>query len=177
MCLPGSCVLRKTLIILTADRWGCVPTLLVVCPEASQQWRLQVLGWDPVFVRKQRPPRGFTPMTTPQNYHHQGPCPCSEPHLCLTSTRVPPILACKSGPVSYEVSSFFACVLVHMGPCVCPPRVEFLFPPVLWNSCDQTPLAFKARFPGAPPPIAIPPGWRAGLGAQTFHSCRRTSVV
>ena len=29
-----------------------------------------------------------------------------------------------------------------------PLRVEFLFPPVLWNSCDQTLLAFKARFSG-----------------------------
>ena len=27
-----------------------------------------------------------------------------------------------------------------------PPRVEFLFPPVLWDSSDQTPLVFKARF-------------------------------
>ena len=35
----------------------------------------------------------------------------------------------------------------HETLCV-PPRVEFLFPPVLWNSCNQTPLAFKARFSG-----------------------------
>ena len=28
------------------------------------------------------------------------------------------------------------------------PRVEFLFPPVLWNSFDQTLLAFKARCSG-----------------------------
>ena len=47
----------------------------------------------------------------------------------------------KSGPVSYEF-------LVHMRPCVCPPRLEFLFPPVLWNSCDQILLAFKTSFSG-----------------------------
>ena len=28
----------------------------------------------------------------------------------------------------------------------CPPRLESLFPPVLWKSCNQIPLAFQARF-------------------------------
>ena len=32
--------------------------------------------------------------------------------------------------------------------CVCPPRVKFLFPPVLSNSCSQIPLAFKVWFSG-----------------------------
>ena len=30
--------------------------------------------------------------------------------------------------------------------CVCPPRVESLFPPVLLKSCNQIPLAFKVWF-------------------------------
>ena len=30
--------------------------------------------------------------------------------------------------------------------CVCPPRVESLFPPVLPKSCNQSPLAFKVWF-------------------------------
>ena len=30
--------------------------------------------------------------------------------------------------------------------CVCPPRVESLFPPVLLKSCNQMPLAFKVWF-------------------------------
>ena len=30
--------------------------------------------------------------------------------------------------------------------CVCPPRVESLFPPVLLKSCSQIPLAFKVWF-------------------------------
>ena len=34
---------------------------------------------------------------------------------------------------------------VHTRPCVRPPRVAFVFPPVLWSSCDQAPLAFKAK--------------------------------
>ena len=35
-----------------------------------------------------------------------------------------------------------------MKPCACPPRVESLFPPVLWSSCTQAPLAFKAKGSG-----------------------------
>ena len=40
-------------------------------------------------------------------------------------------------------------VLVHMRPCVCPPRVESLFPSVLLSSCNQAPLAFKAEYSGS----------------------------
>ena len=32
----GGCGLKKSLGILSADGWGCVPALLVVWPEASQ---------------------------------------------------------------------------------------------------------------------------------------------
>ena len=32
--------------------------------------------------------------------------------------------------------------------CVCPPRVESLFPPVLLKSCNQIPLAFEVWFSG-----------------------------
>ena len=32
--------LSKTLIRLCADGWGCVPSLLVLCPEATQHWSL-----------------------------------------------------------------------------------------------------------------------------------------
>ena len=35
---------------------------------------------------------------------------------------------------------------MHTLPCVCPPRVETLFPPVLSKSCNQIPLAFKVWF-------------------------------
>ena len=36
---------------------------------------------------------------------------------------------------------FFPWVLVCMRPCVHPPKLEFLFPTILWNSCDQTLLS------------------------------------
>ena len=32
--------------------------------------------------------------------------------------------------------------------CLGPPRLEYLFPPFLWKSDNQMPLAFMVRFPG-----------------------------
>ena len=40
----GGCELSMTLGSLSADRWGCVPTLLIVWPEASQHWSLQAVA-------------------------------------------------------------------------------------------------------------------------------------
>ena len=40
----------------------------------------------------------------------------------------------------------FSCVPMHTLLCVCPPRVESLFPPVLLRSCNQILLAFKVWF-------------------------------
>ena len=37
---------------------------------------------------------------------------------------------------------------MHTLLCVCPPRVESLFPPVLSKSCNKIPLAFKIWFSG-----------------------------
>ena len=44
------CGLTMTLGSLSADGWGCVPTLLVVWAEASQHWSLQTVGWGQVSV-------------------------------------------------------------------------------------------------------------------------------
>ena len=79
VCLAGSYGLRKTLGSPSADGWGCLPTLLVVWPKASQYWSLQSVQWGQVLVRKWGPPGGLTPTSTPQNYHHQCLCPHSEP--------------------------------------------------------------------------------------------------
>ena len=84
------------------------------------------------------------PVSTPQNYHCQCLCPQREPQLPPTSAGDPPVLAGRSGPVSYEVTTFFPGSW-YTQDLVCTLQ-ELLFPPVLWNSCDQTPLAFKARF-------------------------------
>ena len=87
-------------------------------------------------------------MGTSQNCCCQCLCPCSEAQPPHASAGDPPILACLSGPVSYGVTAFFPWVLVCKRLCVSPPWVEFPFSSVLWQSCDQTLLAFKARFFG-----------------------------
>lgn len=46
------CGLKKTLGSLSADEQGCVPTPLVVWPEPSQHWSLQVVGWGQISVPK-----------------------------------------------------------------------------------------------------------------------------
>ena len=61
--------------------------------------------------------------------------------------RRPPRPTGGSGPDSYGVSAL-SWVPVHVKPCVCPPRVESLFPQVLWSSCTQAPLSFKTKSSG-----------------------------
>ena len=63
------------------------------------------------------------------------------------STGDPPTLTGSLGSVSREVTAPFLWVLVHARFCLCPPRQESLFPPVLWKFYDQTPLTFQVRFP------------------------------
>ena len=86
------------------------------------------------------------PMNTTQNFCCQCPCPRGElqpppPPPCLC--RRPSILARRSGSIFYGVTAPSPWVLVHTLLCVCPPRVESLFPPVLSKSCNQILLAFK----------------------------------
>ena len=50
---------------------------------------------------------------------------------------------------------------------MCPPRLQSLFPPGLWKSCNQIPLAFKVRSPGL----------EACCEAQSLHNNGRTSSV
>ena len=109
-------------------------------------------------------------MSTPQNYCCQCLRPCSEPQPAPTATGDPLIPGGMFGPGSYEVTAFPLGPDAYQTFCV-PPRVE-----CLWNSCSQTPMAFKARFFGAPPATARPPGWGAWRRAQHFHSCGRTSA-
>ena len=61
--LWDSCVLRTTLSSPSADGWGCVPSLLVVWPEASQNCSPPAVEWGQVLVRKWWPPRGLMPRT------------------------------------------------------------------------------------------------------------------
>ena len=65
---------------------------------------------------------------------------------CLTGDT--PIQAGVSGSVYYEVTLPYPSVLIHTRFCLCPRRVEPLFPLVLWRSCNWILLAFKVRSPG-----------------------------
>ena len=40
LALVGRALLSKALIQLSADMWGCTPSLVVVWPEATQPWRV-----------------------------------------------------------------------------------------------------------------------------------------
>lgn len=57
----------------------------------------------------------------------------------------------------------FLWVLVHTRICFCPPRVEFLFPLVLWKSCNQPCWSSKPDSLGILSPFARYPGWEAAL--------------
>ena len=87
-------------------------------------------------------------MSTSQNFCCQCPCACCDPQLSPASAGDPPTLAGRSGSVSCGVTATFPWVLVHTLLCVCHPRVESLFPPVMSKSCNQIPLAFKVPFSG-----------------------------
>ena len=85
----------------------------------------------------------------------------------LTSTGDPLTLAGRSGSVSCGVTDSFPWILVCTRFCLCPPRLESLFPPALWKSCNQIPLASKVRSPSL----------EACCEAQNLHNNGRTSSV
>ena len=62
----------------------------------------------------------------------------------LTSPGAPLRPACRSHPVSYEVSAFSLRCSAYETLCVPSKRGKLLLPSVLWSSYDQALLAFKA---------------------------------
>ena len=88
------------------------------------------------------------PMSTSQNFYCQCPCPRGEPQPPPAFAGDPPTPAGRSGSVSCGLTAPSPWVLVHTRLCVCPPRVQSLFPPVLLKFCNQIPLAFKVWFSG-----------------------------
>ena len=130
--------LSKTLICFSANVWGWVPFLWVVWPEVTQHWSLQALCW------------GY--WQTPWGYFSEFllPVSLSSPWATAAPTSAGdlPTVAARYGSVSYGVTAPSTWVLVCTLLCVCPPRVESLFSPVLLKSCNQIPLAFKVWFYG-----------------------------
>ena len=96
VCLSGSCVLRKTLSILSAD-----DVELCSHPVSCLAWGISALEptgcWLGLgLVEKLAASRGLTPISTSQKYCCQCPYPCSEPQLPPSSAGDPLILAGKS---------------------------------------------------------------------------------
>ena len=85
-------------------------------------------------------------MSTSQNFCSQYPVPVVSHSRPPASAGDPSTLAGGSDSVSCGVTASFPWVLVRTLLCVCPPRVESLFPPVMLKSCSQIPLAFKFWF-------------------------------
>ena len=87
--------------------------------------------------------------------------PCGESLPTNASRGGPPTLAGIFGSVSCGVTAPLLWVLVCTEFCLCPPRLESLFPLVLWESYNQILLALKARFLGIPSPFVGSLGWEA----------------
>ena len=119
---------------------------LVVQPEISQHRSLQAIAWDQVLVPKCNLWKSsrqwiFSGSSTSNvlacMVSHSWPLP---PQETLQNLQV--VLA------QALLESLLCPGPVHMKPCVCPPRVESLFPLVLWSTCTLASLAFKAKWSG-----------------------------
>ena len=106
------------------------------------------------------------PRSTSQNFCFQCPCPHGETLPPTASAGDPPTLAGRSGSVSYGVTAPSPWVLMRTLLCLCPPRVESLFFPVLLKCCNQIPLAFKVWFFGNSSSRC----WTPRLGSLTWGS-------
>ena len=129
--------LSKTLIQMSTVGWGYTPSLLF-----GLRWPSS--GVYRLWYCYCPPPRGLTKTHLPGLLL---PVPLSQwqatANMCLCRR---PSRTCRSGSVSSGITILFPLDLVHTRFCWCPPKVES---PVLWRSCNQIPLAFKVRFPGA----------------------------
>ena len=94
-----------------------------------------------------------------------------------TSTREPPTLAGSFDSVSCGGSASFLWALVCTRFCLCPPRLDSLFPPVLWKSYNQIPLTCKGRFPRDSQSLCGIPSLGSLMWGLELHNSGRTSLV
>ena len=76
-------------------------------------------------------------------------CPClhCEPQPTLSPSGDPPRPADRADPGSYRVTALLR-VPLHVETLCTHALIESLFPPILWSSCTQAPLVFKAKYSG-----------------------------
>lgn len=166
----SSCVPRMTFSSLSADWWGCVPTMKVVWPDVYQKRILQAIGWSQVLGAKWYHPGKLMPMNILWGLCHQCPCPHDESQLTFSSPGDPPEPTDRSDPGSYGVPAF-PWVPVHMKTFVCPPRVCFPQTCVAHSSLGdfQCQMLWGSSFHNQ-----LPGAW---LGSQNSNSYGRTSVI
>ena len=138
-------LLSKVLTQLSADGWGSTPSLVVVWPEVTQPWGLGLCGRLMVNFKRIY---AKGDLSVP---HYHGPIHASR--------EGPPTLAGRFGSVSYRVTAPLFWVLVHAKFCLCPPRLESLFLPVLWKSYNQILLDSRPDSLEIPSPFVRCPGW------------------
>ena len=143
----GRTLLSKALVQLSADEWGCAPSLVVVWPEATQALG-SVASMAGLVVASQRAyaTRGLPRLLLP------APSPCGEPLWTHTPTGDPPTLASSCGSVCCEVIAPFLWVLEDTSKILCTPRLESPFPSVLWKSYNQILLASRSGSWESPSP-------------------------
>ena len=162
--LSDSCVLRTTLSSLSADAWSCVPTLLIVWLETSQNWSRPPVGWGQV---QEGSYQGLRP---PVSLSSQWAAP-------TTSTGDHPALAGESDPISDEVTAFYPdawCARDLMYPLQ---EWSFSFPQSYGIPAIKPHWPSKANSPGVPPPIARLPSWGPWHGLRIFIPGERTLVA
>ena len=110
-------------------------------------------------------PKGTFPESCCQSFRSRGGS-----LVVQASTGDPPTLAGSFGSVSCGVIALFLWVLVCTRFCLCPSRLESLFPPVLWKFCNQIPLPFKVSFPEVSqfPCQSLPQARKPDMWFQTF---------
>ena len=104
--------------------------------------------------------KGLMPICASQDCCCQCPCPCSRPLLTHASTKDPQTLTVKSISVSCGVTYSLHWILMCTRFCLCP-----LFPPVLWEFCNQIPLSFKSDSQSF---CWIPQVGKTDVGHRTF---------
>ena len=129
-CLEGRAVLSKTLIQLSADGWGCTPSLLV-WPEVTQSWSLLASIVGLLVTSKWT----YTEMHLPGRLLPLA-IYCQPTPLQETLEHSQAGLA----PSPVGVTAPFPWVLVCTKFCLCPPRV--CFPQSSGNFCNQIPVSF-----------------------------------
>ena len=117
------------------------------------------------------------PRSTFQDCCSQCPTPMGEPPVTHTSAGDPPTLAGRSGSASCRVTAPFPWHSMHTGFCLCPLRVESLFPQSGGSPVIKSHWPSKSDSLGIPSPFVRSPGWEAWCRAQGLSKCKRASLV